>query len=157
MTIWRKLELKLPPPLVALLCALCAWGLSISFPAQQWPLSPQRLWLVAVLGGMGVLLDLSALSVFLRMRTTLSPFSPTRTRFIVRGGPYRLSRNPMYLGLACVLGAFAVYLCHPLALLGPLLFVAWINRFQIQPEERILLARFGEPYALYLKTVRRWL
>ncbi|MDY0073660.1 MAG: isoprenylcysteine carboxylmethyltransferase family protein [Thauera sp.] len=157
MAIWDRLELKLPPPLVALLCALSAWGLSVSFPTLQWAWGAPRLWLMAVLGGAGLLLDLSALSVFLRMRTTLSPFSPARTRFIVRGGPYRLSRNPMYLGLTCVLSALAVYLAHPLAWLAPLLFVAWISRFQIRPEERILLERFGEPYAHYLKAVRRWL
>ncbi|MPN42673.1 hypothetical protein SDC9_190230 [bioreactor metagenome] len=63
----------------------------------------------------------------------------------------------MYLGMLVLLLAWCVWLGNVAALLGPVLFVAYITRFQIIPEERILLAKFGEPYAQYLRRVRRWL
>lgn len=63
----------------------------------------------------------------------------------------------MYLGMALQVTAVGFWLAHPLALIGPAAFVAYITRFQILPEERAILARFGEPYARYLETVRRWL
>jgi protein-S-isoprenylcysteine O-methyltransferase Ste14 len=50
-----------------------------------------------------------------------------------------------------------VFLAAPLALVGPLLFVLYITRFQIIPEERVLRARFGAAYEAYLQQVRRWI
>lgn len=63
----------------------------------------------------------------------------------------------MYLGMALLLLAWSVFLGNPLAGLSVLLFVGYITRFQIAPEERVLLAKFGDPYAAYLSDVRRWL
>ena len=53
--------------------------------------------------------------------------------------------------------AWAVYLSTPLALLGPLVFVLYITRFQIAPEERVLGRIFGRDYDDYRARVRRWL
>ncbi len=63
----------------------------------------------------------------------------------------------MYLGFLIVLAGWAAYLANLAALIGPILFAVYMNRFQILPEERILRNRFGEPYEDYLKSVRRWL
>ena len=63
----------------------------------------------------------------------------------------------MYAGLAALLLAWAVYLAVPWAFLGPLAFVLAITRFQIVPEERVLLEKFGTAYADYRRQVRRWL
>ena len=165
----HPLELKIPPPVVALACALLAWRLSVAPQrgASAWRLSvalpawtlpwPGRHWLAGGLVAIGLALDLSALSAFLRARTTINPLAPARTSSIVRGGAYRFTRNPMYLGLACSLSGLAAWLAHPLALAGPVLFVAWVTRFQIVPEERALRAAFGAPYADYLRRVRRGL
>ena len=152
----HPLELKIPPPVVALACALLAWCLSVALPAWMLPW-PGRHWLAGGLVAIGLALDLSALSAFLRARTTINPLAPARTSSIVRGGAYRFTRNPMYLGLACSLSGLAAWLAHPLALAGPVLFVAWVTRFQIVPEERAVRAAFGAPYADYLRRVRRWL
>lgn len=152
----HALELKVPPPVIGLLCALAAWGLAHRAPglALHWP--GLRLLALAVMA-LGLALDLSALIAFRRARTTVNPMAPQQSVNIVRAGPYRFTRNPMYVGMACLLLALCLYLRNPLALLAPLAFVAYITRFQIIPEERILQARFGEPYARYLRAVRRWL
>jgi protein-S-isoprenylcysteine O-methyltransferase Ste14 len=63
----------------------------------------------------------------------------------------------MYLGFLWALIAWVVFLGNVVAALMPLLFVAYMNRLQISPEERALLARFGTPYETYLRSVRRWL
>ena len=76
---------------------------------------------------------------------------------MVQGGPYRFTRNPMYLGMACVLLGACAWLANPLALLAVFVFVGYITRFQIMPEERALLGKFGGAYADYLRRVRRWL
>ena len=93
---------------------------------------------------------------FRRARTTVNPFAPERTVNIVSSGIYRLSRNPMYLGMACILTGWAVWLWQVQAVLGVVLFVAWITRFQIIPEERVLTQKFGTEYRQYRQRVRRW-
>ena len=93
---------------------------------------------------------------FRRARTTVNPFAPERTVNIVSSGIYRLSRNPMYLGMACILTGWAVWLWQVQAVLGVVLFVAWITRFQIIPEERVLTQKFDTEYRQYRQRVRRW-
>lgn len=73
------------------------------------------------------------------------------------GGIYRHTRNPMYLGQALVLLGGMLWLGSAVALLVVPLFVGWITRFQILPEERVLSARFGADYAAFRREVRRWL
>ena len=63
----------------------------------------------------------------------------------------------MYLGMACVLLGYCVYLANPLSVLAVAAFCAYITRFQIIPEERLLLGKFGEAYARYKLAVRRWI
>lgn len=63
----------------------------------------------------------------------------------------------MYLGLLFILIAWAVFLSSAWALIGPLAFVLYMNRFQIAPEERALSAMFGISYSAYKSRVRRWL
>ena len=150
------LDHRIPPPIVGLACAAFAWLVSRLAPSfnLEWPLQGAAAALLALLG---VGLDLWALAAFRSARTTVSPLAPSRSSTIVRAGPYRFSRNPMYLGMALLLFAWSVFLGNPLAGLSVLLFVGYITRFQIAPEERVLLAKFGDPYAAYLSDVRRWL
>jgi protein-S-isoprenylcysteine O-methyltransferase Ste14 len=75
----------------------------------------------------------------------------------VTTGVYRFTRNPMYLGFLLALIAWGIFLGNIVSALMPLLFVAYMNRFQISPEERALRARFGAPYVAYQSSVRRWL
>jgi protein-S-isoprenylcysteine O-methyltransferase Ste14 len=70
---------------------------------------------------------------------------------------YQVTRNPMYVGLLFVLLGWAVFLGSPWPFLAPVLFVAFVNRFQIKPEEKALARLFGEDYATYAARVPRWL
>ncbi len=63
----------------------------------------------------------------------------------------------MYLGLALVLLGVCAYLANPLTILAVAAFIAYLTRFQIMPEERVLLENFGESYVQYTASVRRWL
>lgn len=154
----QPLEHRVPPPVVALLCALLAWGLDRAVPEARLGL-PHNLPLAVGLATalLGVALDAWALWTFRGHRTTPSPLAPQRTRLVVQAGPYALSRNPMYLGLALQLLGAAIWLGNPLALVAPVLFVAWVTRWQIWPEERVLREKFGPDYERYCARVRRWL
>ncbi|MCZ2102981.1 MAG: isoprenylcysteine carboxylmethyltransferase family protein [Burkholderiales bacterium] len=150
------LECKVPPPMVALVAAAVSWALARW--TSAWTVGgtwlPVASWCLA---GAGVGIGLWSLWYFRRAGTTFDPHVPQRTRVFVEAGPYRYSRNPMYLGLACLLLAWCARLAHPLALVGVALFVAYISRFQIAPEERVLREKFGEAYLRYCARVRRWL
>lgn len=74
-----------------------------------------------------------------------------------KAGIYRYSRNPMYVGLAAMLSAWAIYLRSPVALSGVAVFILYMNRFQITPEERALESLFAEEFVAYRARVRRWL
>jgi protein-S-isoprenylcysteine O-methyltransferase Ste14 len=147
---------KIPPPVIAALIALGMWGaskLGTGFQlAQEW-----RQVMVALLVFAGVGIDLSGLWVFRAARTTLNPLSPDKASALVTGGVYRITRNPMYLGMVLILLAWALHLSVWLAFAGPVVFVLYITRFQIQPEERVLATLFGDEYAAYCARVRRWL
>ncbi|MEB2314672.1 MAG: isoprenylcysteine carboxylmethyltransferase family protein [Xanthomonadaceae bacterium] len=151
-----KLDHRIPPPVVALACAALAWGLTRLTPALALHL-PHRLGIALGVAGAGLALEIWALLHFRRARTTISPLSPHKASAIVRAGPYRFTRNPMYLGMAIQLVAFCLWLANPLALIAVAVFVACITRFQIQPEERAIAAKFGESYARYRSQVRSWL
>lgn len=150
------LDHKIPPPVVGLSCAALAWAIARATPGFEvaWSLQPV---IVAFLVALGAGIDLWALLAFRSARTTVNPLAPGRSSVVVTAGIYRVSRNPMYLGMALLLLAWCVYLGNPLALLSVVLFCAYITRFQIIPEERLLLAKFGAPYASYLAQVRRWI
>lgn len=154
----RWLACRIPPPLLAL---LCGWGMALA--ARRWPQWPLPLpegVSLAVSGGLlllAVLLEGSAVWAFMQRGTTVSPLQPQRSSQLVVSGFFRYSRNPMYLGMLCLLLAWGVWLGQGAAVPGPLLWALWIDRLQIVPEERALRARFGDAYAAYCQRVRRWL
>lgn len=150
------LEHKIPPPVVGALVAAAMWAVAAYGP--QIPMSDgPRLAVAAILAAAGLAFDLLGLVAFRASRTTVNPLRPERASALVTSGVYRITRNPMYVGMGLLLMAWAVYLAAFLALLGPVLFVLYITRFQIRPEERVLAGLFGDEYARYAARVRRWL
>ncbi|MCL6415008.1 isoprenylcysteine carboxylmethyltransferase family protein [Aestuariirhabdus sp. Z084] len=151
-----RFEMKIPPPIYLLLFAALMWWLADSFSVWRWqhPLSLIAGW---VLIGAGLALDVGGLIRFVRAKTTINPHRPQHSTTLVVEGVYRLTRNPMYLGMLLLLCGWGLVLGSGLALILPPLFAYWMTRVQIMPEERALLSRFGEPYQQYLDKVRRWI
>jgi protein-S-isoprenylcysteine O-methyltransferase Ste14 len=152
----RFLELRIPPPIVALLIAGGMWTVAHLPPILPLP-ELVRLLTAVVLVTMGVAVAVGGIVSFRRARTTVNPLKPETSAALVSTGIYSLTRNPMYLGMVLALFAWAVYLSSSWSLLGPVLFALYITRFQIIPEERVLDRLFGAPFAAYKKRVRRWL
>jgi protein-S-isoprenylcysteine O-methyltransferase Ste14 len=151
-----SLDHRIPPPVVGALVAAAMWGISTIGP--QFPLaSGPKYAAVLILVVVGSAFDLLGILAFRRSRTTVNPLKPERASSMVTGGVYRVSRNPMYVGMALLLLAWAVYLSALLPFAGPVIYVLYITRFQIEPEERVLKGLFGEEYSAYAARVRRWL
>lgn len=152
------LELKIPPVAVTLLFASLMWGLARSTPSLGFTLPgglrPTVLTLFATAAAVA---GMAAVHAFRRARTTVNPLRPQGCTTLVTSGVFRYSRNPMYLALLLALLGWGLYLANPLAVLLALAFIPWMNRFQIQPEERVLQRAFGQAFADYRQQVRRWL
>lgn len=150
------MKLRIPPLVQAAICALISWALAALVPQASSPLG----WLSLVAIGLlviGSVILLAAVLDFSRSETTVNPLEPEQAETLVVSGLFRFTRNPMYLGMALVLSAWALYLANVLAIIGPVLFVASITALQIKPEEEALGKIFGQDYAEYRKRVRRWL
>lgn len=145
------LEAKIPPPLLLAMLAAAIWFLPRSFEASA-ALSSTGVALIAA--GLGI--NSWPKVLFRRAGTSVSPVRPALASALVTDGPYRFSRNPMYLGYALTLLGWSTWLVQPWGLLAISFFVAYITRFQIQPEERHLSSRFPAQYAAYSRAVRRW-
>jgi protein-S-isoprenylcysteine O-methyltransferase Ste14 len=151
----RWLEHKIPPPVVDLAAAGLMWGIANWLPGPQLP-TAVRLWGALALAGLGVFIALAGVIHFARAKTTVNPLRPERASALVTGGVFRFSRNPMYLGMALVLLGWAVALSSAASLLALAAAVWYLDRFQIQPEERVLRAHFGEAFEAYCRRTRRW-
>ena len=151
-----SLELKVPPPAVALLLGFVMWLASSLVAPVEVSFGP-RVGVAIVLACVGLAVGLAGIVSFRRAKTTINPTKPMATSSLVTSGAFRFTRNPMYLSLLLYLLAWAVYLSNWLALLFVPVFVLYINRFQIRPEERALSSLFGQEYAAYKERVRRWL
>lgn len=151
----RVLETKIPAPVVIV---AVAGGMNLLSPTSALPLpgSPRDLVASAIAIASGVIAA-AAFFAFWRGKTTFNPFRPERASALLTRGVFGLTRNPLYLSLALLLLAYAVRLGGVVAYGGPLLFLVYITRFQVVPEERAMHAKFGSAWARYTRTVRRWI
>lgn len=151
-----NLELRFPPPFVALAAILLMWLLSHILPRTD-ALGSARIPVATGLAFLGIAFVVSGATQFKRMQTTLNPRRPEEASILVTNGVCRITRNPMYVGLMIILLGWAAFLASPVSLGGVVAFITYINRFQIMPEERILLEKFGDEYRKYLGSPRRWI
>lgn len=149
-------EHRIPPPLVAAGFAGLMWLVSRYVPGIGLD-AAGKLATALLLVALGAFFALAGVVAFRRARTTVNPLKPETASALVTTGIYRYSRNPMYVGFALFLLAWAVYLASPVALLGVAGFVLYMNRLQIAPEESALQALFGPQFDAYRARVRRWL
>jgi protein-S-isoprenylcysteine O-methyltransferase Ste14 len=150
------LELKVPPLAVVLFTAGLMWLVSWAVPAFQFVFPARNFFAVSFAAAGAVTIALGVAS-FRRAGTTFNPMKPESSFSLVHSGVYKLTRNPMYLGFLLVLVGWAIFLSNALAFLLLPVFIFYMNRFQIEPEERALTSRFGKEFVAYKSRVRRWL
>jgi protein-S-isoprenylcysteine O-methyltransferase Ste14 len=143
-----------PPPLWYALAVLIGVLLD-----RRWPLPIVAGPVTTLAGGFLVVgwiaISLPSIGRFRRSKTSIVPIRPAEA--LVLSGPYRFTRNPMYVSLALLTIACGLFLATwwPLVLLVPTLAI--VQQFVILPEERYLRRRFGTDYEAYTRRVRRWL
>lgn len=126
--------------------------LTPTFPLPRCPLE--------VLEGivlLGIIVIVAGVFQFKQSRTTLDPRQPNKTSKLVTGGIYKLTRNPMYLGMALIVLAASLHFISIYSFLCWFAFLAYITRFQIVPEEHVIMQIFGQEYQDYQAQVRRWI
>lgn len=151
-----KLELRVPPPLVMLLFMVTVFGFDKIMPFTLFYLPWLTYASVISLVTLGGVIALWGVKEFKDAKTTVNPLKPESSSSLVSSGIYQYTRNPMYLGLLLILLSAVVYTQHPLGLVSTLGFVAYMNRFQIEPEEKMLVKLFGDEFADYVNQVKRW-
>ena len=151
-----RLNLLIPPPVVAAVIAALMWAVDRVLPSGRIAFD-LREPLALVLLAAGLLLVAAAAAQFVAARTSINPLRPSRASSLITTGLFAISRNPIYLGDLLLLAALAVWFGNVLNIALLALFVWTINRYQIAPEERALATLFGEAYAAYRARVRRWL
>lgn len=151
----KWLELKMPPVLVvAIFIGLMMVISTLEVSEFAFDYQSELSGLVAAMGG---LIIVAGVIQFRRAKTTVNPVRPEETTGVVTSGIYSKTRNPMYLGMLLIITGWFFYLGVIANILLLPLFVMYLNRFQIAPEERMLLTLFGDEYRGYLTRVRRWL
>ena len=143
-----------PPPLIYLGALGLGFGLDVAIGTGSLPFTVAApVGAASIITGIGLLG--SFLSAFRRARTPVDPYTPSEA--IVTDGPYRLTRNPAYLGMALIYGGIAIVANAPWALVPLPVAIAIIDRGVIAREERYLERKFGRPYVDYKRHVRRWI
>ncbi len=150
------MKLLVPPPVVALICVVLVWFAARSLPAANFDFG-LRVHLALLICVVGAIINFIAVGLFVRKKTTISPVAPQNAEALVVTGIYRFTRNPMYLGMALLIAAIGMWLGNYMLIPAVILFVWYITRFQIKPEEAVLREKFGEPYDEYRNQARRWI
>ncbi len=152
----HSLENRIPPPLVVVLIGAAMAVIAWFTPALEIG-SNVRFAVGGIAIALGALVGVQSARAFWRNKTTINPVDLESASALVTSGIFRFSRNPMYVGFTAMLVGWAVCLAAPWALVGPVAFVLFTNRFQIIPEERVMRDKFGQAYDDYQAQVRRWI
>ena len=149
------MKLRIPPALLVIIFGGLMYALDRYLPVGEFDFFGRRI-LMYFLAGLAIVIMFLALFRFMKARTTVNSDSPSDTSNLVTGGIYRFTRNPMYLSMLLWLLAWGLGLGNAFNTLTAALFVAYMNRFQIKPEEEALKQLFGKEYEAYCAQVRRW-
>jgi protein-S-isoprenylcysteine O-methyltransferase Ste14 len=148
------METKIPPPIVTLV-----FGLSIFFSKGMFQAVEIKhsFYIGTLLLLLGFVILISAVRLFRKDETTVNPLSPEQATKLVTAGIFKYSRNPMYLGMALVLGSIAIFFNLLGGIILITLFCLYITKFQIIPEERAMKDLFPDDFDKYTKVTRRWI
>jgi protein-S-isoprenylcysteine O-methyltransferase Ste14 len=147
-------QTRLLPPVVLLVALAVMVGLHIVWPGPRFDGPAVALGGGAVaIGGLGLMVF--AAGLFRRRGTAVRPFH--ESSLLVVEGPFRFTRNPMYLGMTLMLSGTGLALGSSIPLVTVPLFAGFITWRFILVEEQLLTTRFGADYEAYCAQVRRWL
>jgi len=149
----KKVGMVLPPPIIFGLAAVGA-AVAQYFLIGSFAISEARSLIGGLIIVLSVILIGASARFFKKAGTPVRPVSPATT--IVQSGPYRFSRNPMYVGMAGILVGLSVCLGSPVFLVALMAALAVVHFGVVLPEERYLEALHGETYRRYKASVRRW-
>lgn len=152
----KKFELLIPPPIISVIVMIIQYAMYKLFPICSFYWVGNNI-VSTVLILIGLSLAVTGIITFKKHSTTTKPTQPELSSKIVSSGVYKISRNPMYLGILFGLLGIGFYFGNIISILTPLLFFIYITQFQIKPEERILKKKFVEDYRKYISSTRRWI
>ena len=150
-----RLDTRVPPPVWTLGMAAAQWLLAGCPDYRRRP-GPARFFFAGTVGTLSAVVGIAAVQEFVARGTTVHPGSPEHASVLVTDRIYQYTRNPMYLGFFLFLAGWAALLSNLVAFALLPAFIAYMNRFQIQPEERALTQQFGTEFQSYMQRVRRW-
>ena len=148
------LNTKIPPPVVTILFAIMIFYFSDNFAYIDLPF---KIYISIFFIVLGFIVTFSSARNFKKKDTTVNPMKPNETSKLVTDGFFKITRNPMYLGMLLFLLGLSIYNGLIVGLVFLPLFVGYITFFQIIPEESAMIEIFGEDYKAYMKKVRRWI
>ena len=148
------LNTKIPPPIIAILFAVLIFYFSDSFAYVDLPF---KIYFSLFFVLLGFFIIFSSARNFKKKETTVNPIKPEEASQLVTDGFFKITRNPMYLGMLLFLLGLSIYNGLIVGLVFLPLFVGYITFFQIIPEESAMIEIFGEDYKAYMKKVRRWI
>ena len=148
------LNTKIPPPVVTILFAIMIFYFSDNFAYVDLPF---KIYISLFFISLGFIVTFSSARNFRKKDTTVNPMKPNETTKLVTDGFFKITRNPMYLGMLLFLLGLSIYNGLIVGLIFLPLFVGYITYFQIIPEENAMLELFGEEFTVYMKKVRRWI
>lgn len=151
----RSLELKIPPVIIVLVIAGLMALTSRLLPMDPWHFTDAKALAFALVTA-GAFIAVAGVIAFRQAKTTANPMNPDAASSLVINGIYRFTRNPMYLGFLLALAGWGLWLANLPAIFWLIIYILYINQFQIIPEERILEEKFGDDFIAYRKQVRRW-
>ena len=148
------IKTKFPPPLVAL-----TFGFLINYTKNIFPKIEikNEITFGSFMIISGLIIILSAIILFKKYQTTITPLNPSNATKLITDGIYKFSRNPMYLGLLLVLLGISIILNPTGGFILIPLFILYLNLFQIIPEENAMVDLFKDEFLEYKENVRRWI
>lgn len=149
------MKLKIPPAVVFLFFAVLMYLLAKLLPVGDFNFFGRR-YLTSALFVLAIVIGIISLYQFYKAKTSVDPTVPSKASRLVTGGMYKFSRNPMYLAMLLILLALGLKLGNAFNTITAAFFVAYMNKYQIGPEEEILSRLFGKEYKYYCSRVRRW-